>query len=170
MTTARPAKVRTRGQWAMGNRRPLKPNEEMTQAEAPLDMRERIENTYAKNDFDSIDNLGAGHPTLRVPNGGALSTAGLRASGQMLEDGAAGSVECFQTHPGGSLGPDSASDRRLRQHKTTSAKATSAQLGGQIERVRRNSVEYRTAGGCFAQWVISQAIGLAIRGDKDKLR
>lgn len=55
MTTARPAKARNEGQWALGNREPLNPNEEMKQAGAPLDVRERIENVYAKNGFDSID-------------------------------------------------------------------------------------------------------------------
>lgn len=55
MTTARPAKARNEGQWALGNREPLNPNEEMKQAGAPLEVRERIENVYAKNGFDSID-------------------------------------------------------------------------------------------------------------------
>ncbi|WP_205873779.1 nitrite/sulfite reductase [Mycobacterium camsae] len=56
MTTARPAKApRNEGQWALGNREPLNPNEEMKKAGAPLEVRERIENVYAKNGFDSID-------------------------------------------------------------------------------------------------------------------
>ena len=55
MTTARPAKPRNEGQWALGNREPLNPNEEMKQAGAPLDVRERIETVYARNGFDSID-------------------------------------------------------------------------------------------------------------------
>ena len=55
MTTARPAKVRDEGQWALGSRDPLNPNEEMKRAGAPLDVRERIENVYAKHGFDSID-------------------------------------------------------------------------------------------------------------------
>ena len=59
MTTARPAgaqkKARDEGQWALGSRDPLNPNEEMKQAGAPLEVRERIENVYAKNGFDSID-------------------------------------------------------------------------------------------------------------------
>lgn len=56
MTTARPAKApRNEGQWALGNREPLNPNEEMKQAGAPLDVRERIETIYAKEGFDSID-------------------------------------------------------------------------------------------------------------------
>ncbi|OBB99204.1 nitrite/sulfite reductase [Mycobacterium sp. 852002-40037_SCH5390672] len=55
MTTARPAKARDEGQWALGNREPLNPNEEMKRAGAPLDVRERIETNYAKNGFDSID-------------------------------------------------------------------------------------------------------------------
>ncbi|QNI07779.1 nitrite/sulfite reductase [Mycobacterium kubicae] len=56
MTTARPAKApRNEGQWALGNREPLNPNEEMKQAGAPLDVRERIEKVYAKGGFDSIE-------------------------------------------------------------------------------------------------------------------
>jgi sulfite reductase (ferredoxin) len=55
MTTAPPAKSRNEGQWALGNREPLNPNEEMKQAGAPLDVRERIENVYAKAGFDSIE-------------------------------------------------------------------------------------------------------------------
>ncbi|OMC39137.1 sulfite reductase [Mycobacterium sp. IS-2888] len=55
MTTARPAKPRNEGQWALGDREPLNPNEEMKQAGAPLEVRERIENIYAKGGFESID-------------------------------------------------------------------------------------------------------------------
>src|SRR6516164_9091244 len=59
MTTARPAvpaqKARNEGQWALGDREPLNANEEMKQAGAPLDVRERIENVYAKSGFDSIE-------------------------------------------------------------------------------------------------------------------
>lgn len=55
MTTARPAKPRNEGQWALGNREPLNANEEMKKAGAPLDVRERIENIYAQGGFDSID-------------------------------------------------------------------------------------------------------------------
>jgi sulfite reductase (ferredoxin) len=55
MTTAHPAKARSEGQWALGDREPLNPNEEMKQAGAPLDVRDRIENVYAKAGFDSID-------------------------------------------------------------------------------------------------------------------
>jgi sulfite reductase (ferredoxin) len=59
MTTARPAvpapKARSEGQWALGDREPLNANEEMKQAGPPLEVRERIENIYAKGGFDSID-------------------------------------------------------------------------------------------------------------------
>ena len=48
MTTARPAKVRSEGQWALGDREPLNANEEMKQAGAPLDVRERIENKIGR--------------------------------------------------------------------------------------------------------------------------
>jgi sulfite reductase (ferredoxin) len=55
MTTARPAKARNEGQWALGNREPLNPNEVFKQAGPPLEVRERIENVYAKEGFDSIE-------------------------------------------------------------------------------------------------------------------
>lgn len=55
MTTARPAKARNEGQWALGHREPLNANEELKKAGNPLDVRERIENIYAKKGFDSID-------------------------------------------------------------------------------------------------------------------
>ncbi|WP_211695802.1 nitrite/sulfite reductase [Mycobacterium spongiae] len=55
MTTARPGKTRNEGQWALGNREPLNANEELKKAGNPLDVRERIENVYAKAGFDSID-------------------------------------------------------------------------------------------------------------------
>lgn len=55
MTTARPAKPRNEGQWALGHREPLNANEELKKAGNPLDVRERIENIYAKQGFDSID-------------------------------------------------------------------------------------------------------------------
>jgi sulfite reductase (ferredoxin) len=55
MTTARPARARNEGQWALGDREPLNPNEEFKQAGPPLEVRERIENIYAKQGFDSID-------------------------------------------------------------------------------------------------------------------
>ncbi|EUA87508.1 nitrite/Sulfite reductase ferredoxin-like half domain protein [Mycobacterium ulcerans str. Harvey] len=55
MTTARPAKPRNEGQWALGNREPFNANEELKKAGNPLDVRERIENIYAKAGFDSID-------------------------------------------------------------------------------------------------------------------
>lgn len=55
MTTARPTKARNEGQWALGHREPLNANEELKKAGNPLDVRERIENIYAKQGFDSID-------------------------------------------------------------------------------------------------------------------
>ncbi|HZE14811.1 MAG TPA: nitrite/sulfite reductase [Mycobacterium sp.] len=55
MTTTRPAKGRSEGQWALGEREPLNPTEELKKHGNPLDVRERIENIYAKHGFDSID-------------------------------------------------------------------------------------------------------------------
>jgi sulfite reductase (ferredoxin) len=55
MTTARPAKTRSEGQWALGEREPLNDTERMKHDDAPLNVRSRIENIYAKQGFDSID-------------------------------------------------------------------------------------------------------------------
>ena len=55
MTTARPAKTRSEGQWALGEREPLNDNERMKLDDAPLNVRARVENIYAKQGFDSID-------------------------------------------------------------------------------------------------------------------
>ncbi|SOX55044.1 nitrite/sulfite reductase [Mycobacterium ahvazicum] len=56
MTTARPAKApRSEGQWALGEREPLNPNEEFKQAGPPLEVRDRILHTYSKEGFDSIE-------------------------------------------------------------------------------------------------------------------
>ncbi|BBZ13226.1 nitrite/sulfite reductase [Mycobacterium branderi] len=55
MTTTRPAKSRSEGQWAMGERDPLNPTEQLKFDDAPLNVRARIENIYAQQGFDSID-------------------------------------------------------------------------------------------------------------------
>ena len=54
MTTARPAKTRSEGQWALGDREPLNDAEKFKQDDAPLNVRDRIVNVYAKEGFDSI--------------------------------------------------------------------------------------------------------------------
>ena len=53
--TARPAKRRGEGQWALGYREPLNPNEQAKKDDNPLNVRDRIEYIYSKNGFDSID-------------------------------------------------------------------------------------------------------------------
>ena len=58
MTTAtpKPAKrPRGEGQWALGYREPLNANEQAKKDDNPLNVRERIENIYAKGGFESID-------------------------------------------------------------------------------------------------------------------
>jgi sulfite reductase (ferredoxin) len=55
MTSPRPAKSRSEGQWALGEREPLNANEQFKNDDAPLNVRARIENIYAQNGFDSID-------------------------------------------------------------------------------------------------------------------
>ncbi|GLW93675.1 nitrite/sulfite reductase [Actinokineospora globicatena] len=46
---------RGEGQWALGYREPLNPNERSKKDDNPLNVRARIENIYAKGGFDSID-------------------------------------------------------------------------------------------------------------------
>jgi sulfite reductase (ferredoxin) len=55
MTSPRPAKGRSEGQWALGERAPLNPNEQFKQDDDALNVRDRILNHYAKAGFDSID-------------------------------------------------------------------------------------------------------------------
>ncbi|MBQ1022567.1 nitrite/sulfite reductase [Micromonospora sp. D93] len=57
--TARPTRVprrpRGEGQWALGHREPLNPNERIKKDDDPLNVRARIENIYAHRGFASID-------------------------------------------------------------------------------------------------------------------
>ncbi|TNC19940.1 nitrite/sulfite reductase [Amycolatopsis alkalitolerans] len=46
---------RGEGQWALGYREPLNPNERAKKDDHPLNVRDRIENIYAGGGFDSID-------------------------------------------------------------------------------------------------------------------
>ena len=58
-TSAKPTKPAKRprgeGQWALGYREPLNPNEQSKKDDNPLNVRARIENIYSKNGFESID-------------------------------------------------------------------------------------------------------------------
>ncbi|MEU5905899.1 nitrite/sulfite reductase [Micromonospora sp. NPDC047467] len=58
-STARPAraprKPRGEGQWALGHREPLNPNERIKKDDDPLNVRARIETIYAHRGFASID-------------------------------------------------------------------------------------------------------------------
>ncbi|TCO50832.1 nitrite/sulfite reductase [Actinocrispum wychmicini] len=55
-TTPKRAKQRRgEGQWALGYREPLNPNERSKKDDNPLNVRARIETIYAKGGFDSID-------------------------------------------------------------------------------------------------------------------
>ena len=55
-TSAKPAKrPRGEGQWALGYREPLNPNEQSKKDDNPLNVRARIEDIYSKNGFESID-------------------------------------------------------------------------------------------------------------------
>jgi sulfite reductase (ferredoxin) len=52
---ARPRRKKGEGQWALGYREPLNPNEQSKKDDNPLNVRARIENIYAKRGFASID-------------------------------------------------------------------------------------------------------------------
>src|SRR5215469_714730 len=54
-SAARPRKARGEGQWALGHREPLNPNERTKKDDNPLNVRARIENIYAHTGFASID-------------------------------------------------------------------------------------------------------------------
>ncbi|WP_238815801.1 nitrite/sulfite reductase [Nocardia brasiliensis] len=53
--TGKPVRRRAEGQWALGYREPLNPNEQAKKDDNPLNVRARIENIYSKAGFDSID-------------------------------------------------------------------------------------------------------------------
>ena len=55
MTTIPPAKARSQGQWALGEREPLNDSEQIKYDDAPLNVRDRILNVYSEQGFDSID-------------------------------------------------------------------------------------------------------------------
>ncbi|WP_037081413.1 nitrite/sulfite reductase [Pseudonocardia spinosispora] len=52
---AQPKRRRGEGQWALGYREPLNPNERAKKDDDALNVRARIENIYSKQGFDSID-------------------------------------------------------------------------------------------------------------------
>ncbi|MFD0204286.1 MULTISPECIES: nitrite/sulfite reductase [Saccharothrix] len=54
-TPQRTKQRRGEGQWALGYREPLNPNERSKKDDNPLNVRSRIENIYAHGGFDSID-------------------------------------------------------------------------------------------------------------------
>jgi sulfite reductase (ferredoxin) len=54
-TDAQPKRKRGEGQWKLGYREPLNPNERTKKDDDGLNVRARIENVYAKRGFDSID-------------------------------------------------------------------------------------------------------------------
>ncbi|MGC4867775.1 nitrite/sulfite reductase [Micromonospora sp. DT53] len=53
--TRAPRRPRGEGQWALGHREPLNPNERIKKDDDPLNVRARIENIYAHRGFASID-------------------------------------------------------------------------------------------------------------------
>ena len=118
-TTAAGKRKRGEGQWKLGHREPLNPNERTKKDDDGLNVRARIENIYAKRGFDSIDpadlrgrmrwwglytqrrpGIDGGRTATLEPeelddryfmlrvrlDGGALTTAQLRALGEISQD------------------------------------------------------------------------------------
>jgi sulfite reductase (ferredoxin) len=54
-TPPKPKRKRGEGQWKLGHREPLNPNERTKRDDDGLNVRARIENVYSKRGFDSID-------------------------------------------------------------------------------------------------------------------
>ena len=54
-STTAPKRTRGEGQWKLGHREPLNPNERTKRDDDGLNVRARIENIYSKRGFDSID-------------------------------------------------------------------------------------------------------------------
>ncbi|HET6213889.1 MAG TPA: nitrite/sulfite reductase [Micromonosporaceae bacterium] len=55
LTASPPRRARGEGQWALGHREPLNPNERTKKDDNPLHVRDRIETIYAHRGFASID-------------------------------------------------------------------------------------------------------------------
>ncbi|GAA5068540.1 nitrite/sulfite reductase [Nocardia callitridis] len=53
--TGKPVRRKAEGQWALGYREPLNPNEQAKKDDHPLNVRDRIENIYAHTGFAGID-------------------------------------------------------------------------------------------------------------------
>ena len=53
--SAAPKRKRGEGQWKLGHREPLTPNERVKKDDDGLNVRARIETIYSKRGFDSID-------------------------------------------------------------------------------------------------------------------
>ena len=77
MTSPRPAK--SQGQWALGEREPLNPNEQFKQDDDALNVRDRILNHYSTAGFDSIEKnarvAGCAGPGYSTRNASRVTTA-----------------------------------------------------------------------------------------------
>lgn len=99
--------------------------------------------------------------TLHVngcPNSCArFQTADIGFKGMLMTDDAGETIEGFQVHLGGSLGPTAGFGRKLRAHKVAAA-----DLPNYVERVAANFTKHRDESEDFATW--------ARRADEDDLR
>ncbi len=86
-----------------------------------------------------------------------FQTADIGFKGSLVTDDDGQTVEGYQVHLGGTVGPDAQFGRKLRAHKVTAT-----QMPDFIERVTGHYLEQREDGETFAQW--------AARTDEDSLR
>ena len=76
-----------------------------------------------------------------------FQVADIGFKGSLVNDEHGNTVEGFQVHLGGSLGPDSDFGRKLRAHKVTAT-----EMPDYVQRVTEKYLAQRTDGESFAQW------------------
>lgn len=111
-TTTDAPRTRTRatkpeGQWVLGQREPLNPNEVFKQDDGPLNVQQRIIETYAKEGFDSIEPtdlrgrfrwMGLYTQRRQGIDGGQLTTEQLRVIAGISTDFARGRADITDRH------------------------------------------------------------------------
>ena len=79
MPDPRPTRTKATGQWALGQREPLNANEKFKAEDNGLNVRERVEQIYAREGFGSIAPEGPAGPSALVgphtPSASPASTA-----------------------------------------------------------------------------------------------
>ena len=90
--------VRGQGQWALGYREPLNPNEQVKKDSDPLTVKQRVLDIYSKQGFDSIDGGRPARPAALVR---ALHAAARGHPGRQDRDPGAGGARGAVLHAAG---------------------------------------------------------------------